>query len=385
MSVALFPLACRAALLLAACCAGIGSSVAQVPTPAQQQLRELDRDLVEINTTDSAGSCTVAAEAMQKRLLAGGIPASDIRIIVPPGAPKKGNLVARHRGTGAKKPILLLGHLDVAEARREDWVRDPFTLIEEGGYFYARGATDDKSMVAIFLDNLIRYRREGWRPARDIIVAATCDEEIIPSKFNGVEYLLKNHRALIDAEFALNEGAGSLLDDAGKPVRMGIQAGEKMFQTYTLETTDPGGHSAMPRKDNAIAHMAARLARLGAHDWPFKLSETTRAYFERIKVSMVGAPTPSPAPPLTREIMAPVEQVSAQMWPGVPLVPTLLVAATDSRFLNSAGIPAYGLSGMFRDPDGGGVHGLNERLRVQSLYEGHEFLYRVVKLYAGGH
>lgn len=463
-----------ATVVLAGVLAFAGPASAQTPTPAQQQLRELYKELVEINTTDSAGSCTVAAEAMQKRLVAGGIPASDIRIIVPPGAPKKGNLVARYRGTGARKPILLLGHLDVVEAKREDWVRDPFKLIEEGGYFYARGAADDKSMVAIFLDNLIRYRREGLRPERDIIVAATCDEEIIPSKFNGVEYLLKHHRDLIDAEFALNEGSGGLLDAAGKPVRMGIQAGEKVFQTYSLEVTNPGGHSSVPRKDNAITHMAAGLARLGAHDWPFKLSGTTRAYFERmagieggqtgadmrailrdppdaaaltrlsqnplhnatfrttcvatmidgghatnalpqrvratvncrvlpgepvdevtrtivrlldnerIKVAMVGEPTLSPAPPLTREIMAPVEQVTAQMWPGVPLVPTLLVATTDSRFMNNAGIPAYGLSGMFRDPDGGGVHGLNERIRVQSLYEGHEFLYRVVKLYAGG-
>ena len=449
-------------------------ALAQTQAQTQAQLREIYRELVEINTTDSVGSCTLAAEAMQKRLVAGGIPAADIRIIVPPGGPKKGNLVARLRGTGAKKPILLLGHLDVVEAKREDWTRDPFKLIEEGGYFYARGASDDKSMVAVFLDNLIRYKREGYRPERDIIVAATCDEEIIPSPFNGAEYLLKNQRDLIDAEFALNEGSSGLLDNNGKPVRMGIQAGEKVFQTYTLEATNRGGHSSVPVKDNAITHMAGGLARLGAHDWPFRLSDTTRTYFERmaaieggqtgadmrailrdppdaaamarlaqtpahnatfrttcvatmiegghatnalpqrvratvncrvlpgepvdevtatiirvldndkIKVTPVGAPTLSPAPPLTRAIMEPVERVTAQMWPGVPVVPTMLVAATDSRFMNNAGIPAYGLSGMFRDPDGGGVHGLNERIRVQSLYEGHEFLYRVVKLYAGG-
>jgi acetylornithine deacetylase/succinyl-diaminopimelate desuccinylase-like protein len=220
---------------------------------------------------------------MAARLKAVGYPDADLHIFVPEGHPKEGGLVAVLRGSDPKaKAVLMLAHVDVVEARREDWTRDPFTLIEEGGYFYARGASDDKSMVAIFLDNLIRYKREGLRPERDIIVAATCDEEIIPSKFNGVEYLLKNHRELIDAEFALNEGSGGLLDAAGKPVRMGIQAGEKVFQTYTLEVTNPGGHSSVPRKDNAITHMAAGLARLGAYDWPFKLSDTTRTYFERM-------------------------------------------------------------------------------------------------------
>ena len=461
---------------LAICCACSGLAAAQgvALTPAQQQFRALYQELVEINTTDSVGSCTVAAEAMQKRLIAGGIAAGDIHVIVPPGGPKKGNLVVRLRGTGAKKPILLLGHLDVVEARREDWTRDPFKLIEESGYFYARGAADDKAMVAAFLDNLMRYRREGYRPERDIVVAATCDEEIIPSPFNGAKYLLTHHRNLIDAEFALNEGASGILDANGKPLRMGIQAGEKVFQTYTLEVTNRGGHSSVPAKDNAITHLAAGLARLGAFDFPFRLSATTRTYFERmavieggqtaadmrailnqppdpqalarlsqnplhnatyrttcvatmldaghatnalpqraratvncrvlpdesiesvtetlgtvlandkISITPAGQATLSPAPPLTREIMEPVERISAQMWPGVPVVPTMLVATTDSRYMNNAGIPAYGLSGIFRDPDGGGVHGLNERIRVKSLFDAHEFLYRVVKAYAGG-
>jgi acetylornithine deacetylase/succinyl-diaminopimelate desuccinylase-like protein len=460
------------AALLIACC--FGPAQAQAPTPAQQALRALYKELVEINTTDSAGSCTAAAEAMRAHLKAGGIPDADLHLLVPPGGPKKGNLVARLRGTGAKKPILLLAHLDVVEAKREDWARDPFKLIEENGYFYARGASDDKAMAAVFIDNLMRYRREGYRPERDIILALTCDEEIIPSKFNGVEFLLKHHRPLVDAEFALNEGAGGLLDRDGKPVRMAIQAGEKVFLTYTLEVINRGGHSSVPVKDNAITHLAGGLARLGAFDFPFKLSDTTRAYFERlsaietgpvaadmkailrnppdpealarlsqiapynatvrttcvatmvdaghatnalpqraratvncrilpgesvdevqktlvrvladdrIKITPQGEATLSPPPPLTREILGPFEAVSAQLWPGVPVVPTMLVAATDSRFLNNAGIWSYGMSGMFRDPDGGGVHGLNERIRVRSLYEGHEFLYRVVKLYAGG-
>ncbi|TMH77251.1 MAG: M20/M25/M40 family metallo-hydrolase, partial [Betaproteobacteria bacterium] len=252
------------------------------PTPAQQQLREVYRELVEINTTDSAGSCTAAAEAMAARLRAGGLPAQDVQVIVPPGGPKKGNLVARYRGTGAKKPVTLLGHLDVVEAKREDWERDPFKLVEENGYFYARGASDDKAMVAVFVANLIRYRQEGYRPGRDMILVATCDEEIIPSNFSGIVYLLKNHRNLIDAEFALNEGGNALLDKNGNYLRMTIQAGEKVFQTYQLEVTNPGGHSSLPVKDNAIYHLAGGLARLATHDFPFKLSDTTRAYFERM-------------------------------------------------------------------------------------------------------
>lgn len=451
----------------------VAPAIAQ--TPEQRELREIYKELVEINTTDSAGSCTQAAEALKARLKAGGIPESDLQVLVPPDGPRKGNLVARYRGTGAKKPIMLLGHLDVVEAKREDWERDPFKLVEENGYFYARGASDDKSMVAVFVANLIRYRREGYRPERDLILAATCDEELIPSKFSGIEYLLKNHRGLIDAEFALNEGASGLLDGKGGYVRMGIQAGEKVFQTYQLEVTNPGGHSSLPLKDNAIYRLAGGLARLGAFDFPFKLTDTTRLYFERMSkiekgpmaadmaailrnppepqalarlssstafnnatvrttcvATMVDAghatnalpqraraivncrilpgepveevtrtlvrvladdkikltPTHqavlSPPPPLTREILDPAEKVGAELWRGVPLVPTMSTGATDGRFTNNAGIPTYGLNGMFRDPDGSGVHGLNERIRVRSLYEGHEYLYRVVKRYAGG-
>lgn len=443
------------------------------PSPAQRELREIYKELVEINTTDSAGSCTAAAQAMAARLAAGGLPAQDIRVIVPPGGPNKGNLVVRYRGSGAKKPIMLLGHLDVVEAKREDWERDPFKLVEENGYFYARGAADDKAMVAAFVANLIRYRREGYRPQRDLILAATCDEEMIPSKFSGIVYLLKNRRDLIDAEFALNEGGTGLLDRQGNYVRLSVQAGEKVFQTYQLEVTNPGGHSSLPVKDNAITHLAGGLGRLGAYDFPFKLSATTRTYFDRmsrietgqtaadmrailreppdvqaiarlsanpfnnatfrttcvatmlegghatnalpqraratvncrilpgesvaevqrtlvrvladdrIAVAPTHEPTLSPPPPLSAEMVGPIEAVSAQMFPGVPVVPALAAGATDGRFTINSGIPTYGVSGMFRDPDGSGVHGLNERIRVRSLYEGHEFLYRLVKRYAG--
>src|SRR5258708_33875858 len=238
------------------------------PAPAQRELGEIYRELVEINTTDPAGSCTAAAEAMAARLKAGGLPAQEVQVIVPPGGPKKGNLVARYRGTGAKRPVMLLGHLDVVEAKREDWQRDPFRLVEENGYFYARGASDDKAMVAVFVPNLIRYRQEGYRPERDLVLVATCDEEIIPSNFSGIVYLLKNHRNLIDAAFALNEGGAGLLDKNGGYLSMSVQAGEKVFQTYQLQATHPGGPTSPPAKHNAITHLAGRRPPLRRHRHP---------------------------------------------------------------------------------------------------------------------
>jgi acetylornithine deacetylase/succinyl-diaminopimelate desuccinylase-like protein len=462
------PLALALALLASA---SIGS--AQELKPEQKLLREIYQELVETNTTDSVGDTTKAAQAVAARLKRAGFGEGDIRIVVPPGAPRKGNLVARLKGSGAKKPLLLLAHLDVVEAKREDWERDPFKLVEENGRFYARGAIDDKAMAAVFVANLIRMKQEGFRPDRDLILALTADEEIIPSKFNGVEHLLKNHRDLIDAAFALNEGGAGVINKEGKYLYHGIQAGEKVFQTYRLEVTNPGGHSSRPSKDNAIYHLAAGLARLAQFDFPFHLNEVTRAYFARtslvesgqvaadmkavvrdppdpqaiarltdipiygslmrttcvatmleaghatnalpqraravvncrilpgesvdgvqralvrvladdkIKITADGEPVLSPIPPLSPEIMKPVEEISAQMWPGVPVIPTMLPAATDGRFLNNAGIPTYGISGLFRDIDGGGLHGLNERIAVKSLYDGQEFLYRLVKSLSG--
>jgi acetylornithine deacetylase/succinyl-diaminopimelate desuccinylase-like protein len=450
------------------------AAVAQQPTAVQRDLRDIYRELVEINTTDSSGSCTEAARAMGARLRAGGLAEADVHILVPPGNAKKGNLVARYRGTGARKPLLLLAHIDVVEARREDWKRDPFKLTEEDGFFYARGASDDKAMAAAFVANLVRLRAENFRPERDLILALTCDEEIIPSDYNGVQFLLGSHRGLIDAELALNEGGGGQLDRAGKPVRLSIQAGEKVFQSYRLEVSNPGGHSAQPRKDNAIYQLAGGLARLGGFDFPFKLLPVTRAYFEklsgivegaasgdiramlreppdqaavarlsqnaaynaqirttcvatmasageasnalpqraqavvncrilpgesvpevrstlvrvlandRIGVTPMGEATLSPPSPLTDAILGPVQSIAGQMWPGVPLVPTMSAGATDGRFLNNAGIPTYGISGMFSEPETANIHGVNERLPVRSLYEGQEFLHRLVKAVAGG-
>lgn len=442
-------------------------------TPAQKSLREIYQELVEINTTNSVGNCTQASEAMAARLRNAGFSQADVQVIVPLGNDRKGNLVARFKGSGGRNPIMLLAHIDVVEAKAEDWQRDPFKLVEENGYFYARGAYDDKAMGAIFLANLIRYRAEGYRPERDLVLALTCDEELV-SPHNGVQHLIRNHRDLIDAEFVLNEGASGLLDKDGKHVRMTFQAGEKVVLQYLLEVTNPGGHSSLPSKDNAIYRLSEALVRLSKFDFPVHLSDITRRYFERmskvetgevaedmksllrdppdaaalnrlsndprsnatlrttcvatliqgghaqnalpqkataqincralpndsideierqlfavigdnqIKISRVFEPTVSPLPPLNAELVRAVETVSAELWPGIPVIPTLSTGATDGRFLNGANIPTYGVSGIFADPDANGIHGLNERLRIRSLYEGHEFLYRLVKHLGGG-
>src|SRR6476620_1447698 len=264
------------------------TAFAQTQNSEQKQFREIYQELVEINTTDSAGDNTQAARAMAARLKAGGYTDADVQVIVPPDGPKKGNLVARLKGSGGKKPLLLLAHLDVVEAKREDWERDPFKLVEENGFFHARGASDDKAMAAAFVANMVRMKREGFVPNRDIILALTADEEIIPSKFSGVEYLLKNHRNLIDAALALNEGGSGLLDNNGKPLLFGIQAGEKVFQTFRLEVTNTGGHSARPSKDNAIYHLADGISKLAKFDFPFKVNEVTRSYMERTAALETG-------------------------------------------------------------------------------------------------
>src|SRR5713101_368201 len=251
---------------------------AQTRTAQQQLAVDVYKELVEINTVTATGDTARAAEAMAARLRAAGFSESDVQVFTP--ASRKGNLVARLRGTGARKPILLLAHLDVVEARREDWSVDPFKLIEKDGYFYGRGTADDKFMAAAFVANLIRYMQEGYKPDRDIIVALETDEEILDRDALGIQWLLKNHRDLIDAEFALNEG-GSVGLKNGRPIRNSVQTSEKVSLTYTLEVKNRGGHSSLPTKENAIYRLAAGLTRLAAFDFPIKLNETTRAYFER--------------------------------------------------------------------------------------------------------
>jgi len=245
--------------------------------PHETRAREIFKQLIEINTTDTpAGNVTAAAEAMAERLTAAGFPAADIQVIGPD--PKKHNLVLRWRGAGARQPLLLLAHLDVVEAKREDWSFDPFTLLEKDGFYYGRGTSDDKAMAAQFVANLIRLKEEGYTPDRDLILALTADEE--GGTFNGVDWLVKNHKELIDAEFAINEGGGGNMRK-GKYLTNEVQASEKVFQNLRLEVTNAGGHSSLPVKDNAIYHLAGGLARLGAFEFPVQLNEVTRAYFQR--------------------------------------------------------------------------------------------------------
>src|SRR5579862_5940786 len=256
----------------------IGTGRAQ--TRDETAFRDLYKELIEINTTRSAGSCTQAAEAMRARLAAAGVPAGDMRILAPPDRPKDGALIAVLHGRDRRaKAILLLAHIDVVEARREDWQRDPFKLVEENGWFYARGASDDKAMAAVFTDSLIRYREEGFRPRRDVKLALTCGEET-PDAFNSVKWLLETQPDALDAEFALNEGAGGELDKNDKPVALQIQAGEKVYQDFSLDATDVGGHSSRPTKNNPIVRLSAGLAKLGAYNFPVALNEATRGYFE---------------------------------------------------------------------------------------------------------
>ncbi len=258
---------------------GVGSASAQPSGPQQQLAREIYKELVEINTSESVGNTTAAAEAMLKRLREAGF--SSAEAVVLGGEPRKGNLVARLRGSGARRPILLVAHLDVVEARREDWSFDPFKLLEQDGYFNGRGTSDDKAMAAIFVANLIRYKQEKFVPDRDIVLALTADEELGDVPTNGVDWLLKNHRELVDAEFALNEGGGVSLR-SGKPLANRVQASEKISVTYRLEVKNPGGHSAVPGRDNAIYQLAEGLSRLAKHAFPVKLTEATRVYFERM-------------------------------------------------------------------------------------------------------
>jgi acetylornithine deacetylase/succinyl-diaminopimelate desuccinylase-like protein len=461
---------------LAACGLAQAQAHAQTPSADEAAFRALYKELVEINTTRSIGSCTEAAEAMRAHLLAAGMQKSDTQIIAPPDRAKDGALIAvLHGRDRSAKPILLLAHIDVVEAKREDWQRDPFKLIEENGWFYARGASDDKAMAAVFTDALVRYQTEKFKPRRDIKLALTCGEET-PDAFNSVKWLIETHPDALAAAFALNEGAGGELDGQGKHVALQIQAGEKVYQDFALDTSDVGGHSSRPTKNNPIVRLSVGLAKLGAHNFDVALNQATRGYFEaqsklaapeiaadmqavlknpqdeaaverlwavnpgwngslrttcvateitgghapnalpqharanvncrilpgvpiaavqqeivgvlgdeKISVSLAGDPgTQSPPPPLSSSIMNPVRKAAGRLWPGVAIVPTMSTGATDGRFLNAAGIPTYGLSGMFHDAEGSHAHGLNERIRVSSLMDGRRFLYEVVKLYANG-
>ena len=445
-------------------------------TTGEATFRGIYKELVEINTTLSAGSCTLAANAMADRLRSAGYPESDLHVIVPPEFPNQGNLIAALPGQLAdEESVLLLAHIDVVEANRADWERDPFVLIEEDGYFFGRGTADDKSMAAIFVDIMMRLKQTKFPLHRGVKLALTCGEET-PNTFNGVSYLLAHHPELLKAKFALNEGGGGRLDKDRKPVFHGIQAGEKLYQDYLFAVTNPGGHSSRPREDNAIYQLTTALNRVSRYSFPVEFNDTTRAYFERrsametgqlaadmlkilstppdeaaltrvlkdpgynailhttctatmlnaghapnalpqratanvncrifpghtqeeirqVLTDVVGDPqvsitladppeSTSPPPALTSMILEPIERLTQKMWPGVPVIPAMIAGGTDGRFLTPAGIPTYGVSGMFSEPGKVNAHGLNERILVKSLFESREFLDQLVKIYVSEH
>lgn len=248
-----------------------------------QLVRDLLRELIEINTTHSTGSTGKAAEAMARRLLGAGFAPADVQVLGP--RPERANLVARLHGTGARRPILLISHLDVVEAKREDWTTDPFHFVEKDGYFYGRGTIDIKCGDAILVANMIRLKREGFKPDRDLIVALTANEEGGDDvEENGIHWLLKNHRDLIDAEFCINPDGGNLETKKGKKLLNEIQYAEKGFLSFALEVKNKGGHSSVPEKENAIYRLSKGLARLSDFDFPVVLDGGTRAFFETVAV-----------------------------------------------------------------------------------------------------
>jgi acetylornithine deacetylase/succinyl-diaminopimelate desuccinylase-like protein len=431
----------------------------------EARAKDIFKQLVEINTTHSVGDTTKAAEAMAARFKAAGFADADVRVLGP--SAKKGNLVVRYRGTGAKRPMILMAHLDVVEAKREDWSMDPFVLTEKDGYFYGRGTADDKTMAAVFVANLLRLKSEGFMPARDIILMLTADEEGGPE--NGVRWLLANHRPLIDAEFAINEGGGGVMRK-GKYVTNEVQAAEKVYQDLRLEVRNSGGHSSMPVKDNAIYRLAAGLSRLAAFDFPPQLNDITRLYFTRaapaqldpqtradmlavakepmdtaaaarlsaqspyfnsllrttcvatrldgghapnalpqmasanvncrilpgvsvnavvaeltkvladpgIQITLVDEATPSKPAVLRDDVMKATEAIVNSMFPGVPVVPVMSTGATDGLFMRNAGIPTFGVDGLFDDIDDVRAHGRDERVGIKQFNEDLEFQYRLI-------
>ena len=262
---------------------------AQTPrtlSPNDQRARDIFEQLININTTGSSGSTTVASNALAKRLLDAGLPPGDVQVIGPADS-KNHNLVARFRGTGTQKPILLLAHIDVVEARREDWSVDPFTLLERDGFFYGRGTLDVKDGAAILVATLARLKQEGYRPNRDLILALTTGEEG-GSDYNGVQWLLANHRDLIEAAYVINMDAGDPVILNGKRAFRSVQAAEKVYVTFKLEVHNPGGHSSLPTKDNAIYRLASALGRLSAYEFPAQLNEITRTFFQRMAALQQG-------------------------------------------------------------------------------------------------
>ena len=432
---------------------------------ARKLEREILQQLIEINTSDSAAHTMDAAQAMARRLIAGGLPAADVQVLQP--VPTQGMLVARYRGTGeGGKPILLMAHLDVVDARKEDWSFDPYVFREVDGYYYGRGSSDNKAGAAMLVANFLRYKAEGFVPKRDLIMVLTSDEE---TAGNAIRWIVTDHRDLVDAAYALNtDGGGGELKD-GKPVTFSVQAAEKVYQSFQLEVRNKGGHSSLPVPDNAIYRLSEGLTRLAHYQFPVRLNEVSRAYFERsaaaqdtrtaadmralarsgsaeaaarlsaavpfynsvmrttcvatrlfgghadnalpqlaratvncrmlpddpvdsveavlrrvvadtaIHVSRIAAATPSPASPLLPEVMGPVESLVKEMWPGTAVVPEMSTGATDGLYVRNAGIPVYGVAGIFEEVGDTRAHGRDERVGVKAYHDAARFWYQLVK------
>jgi len=445
------------------CAASVGAQTTR-PEAERKLAHDIYKEFVEIQSGFTTGATTPVAEAAAARLRAAGFAETDI--FVGGANPRKANLVVRYHGTGALKPILLLAHTDVVEAKREDWSMDPFQFIERDGFFYGRGTGDDKAQAAVWIANLIQFKREGFKPDRDIIVALTADEEG-GGPFNGVDWLLKSHRDLIEAELTLNEG-GWGEESKGKKISNDLQVSEKYVINYRFEVRNKGGHSSMPVRDNAIYHLAGALQRLADFGFPLKTNEVTAAYFQQmakieagslkedlakaasgsqqgmervaasspawnstlrttcvatllegghavnalpqlaaatvncrvlpedapeyvlstlqkvvaddqVTVKQLGVPGKADASPMRPDVLKAVSEITARMWSGVPTVPIMVMGATDGRYLRAAGIPTYGVQGFFMDRDDIRFHGRDERMGVQSFYEGQTFLYELVK------
>lgn len=441
--------------------------------PDQQAFRAIYKELVETNTTLSVGDCTALAAKMGARLKAAGFADSELTYFSVPDHPKEGGVVAIMQGSDPKAgALLLLGHIDVVEAHREDWTRDPFTLIEEGGYFYGRGTSDMKALDAVWVDTLIRLREAKAVPKKTIKMALTCGEES-DQAFNGADWLAKNKPELVRADFGLNEGGGGRRDAAGKPEALFVQAGEKAYQDFRLTVTNPGGHSSRPRPDNAIYQLADALEKIRAYRFPVKFTDATRASFgprvargdaaglalkalmdnpadeaarktaetdpsinailhtncvatqlaaghapnalpqratanvncrifmgegieetRQTLIKVIGDPAVTVEamhadkpiavpPPMDEKVIGPMRTLAAKHFPGVPLVPAVAAGASDAVYFGQIKMAVYGVPGILGDPDGNGAHGLNERMRAESLYAGRDYLFDLVKTYVG--
>ncbi|MFT3976725.1 MAG: M20/M25/M40 family metallo-hydrolase [Sphingomonas bacterium] len=464
----------RAVLLAGIAALGLAPSIAEAQErPDQKAFFSLYKELVETNTVVGVGSCTKAAAQIAARLKAAGYADADITQFSTPEHPDDGGVVAILKGSDAKaKPMLLLGHIDVVAAKREDWQRDPFKLVEENGFYYARGTVDDKSMSAIWADTMIRFKQQGYKPKRTIKMALTCGEETTYA-FNGADWLTANRPELVSGEFALNEGGGGRFSADGKPEVLAVQVGEKAAQNFTFVATNPGGHSSAPTPENAIYELDDALRAVQNYDFPTKLTDTTRAFLTatakgapgpvadaisrllanpqdaqanailnrdkllhstlrttcvatlvnaghaenalpqratanvncrifpgesvegtlaklqelagaKVKVTANQPIRPIAVPPaLDPKIIGPMKTVGAKYFPGVPMVPMMSTGATDAVFFGKINMPVYGAPGILVETDLNGIHGLNERIRISGLYQGRDYLFDLVKTYAG--